>query len=317
MIRRGSRIFVPIVLAFGSVIGIAGAAGADDPTAVITLPGAATLPDGIASRPEGIANDGDTLYVSSVASGAIFTADVDDAVATVFLAAGSVGGPTSATGMKVHGGRLFISGAATGKVFVYDLATKAQIFSGAVAAGGPTFINDVAVGRDGIAYFTDSQRPVLYRLVPAGGTYTFETFMDFTGTAFAYTTGFNANGITISENGKYALVVQSNTGKLFRVDLADRWVTQVDMGGALLSGGDGLVLRGQTLYVIAGATGVTKVRLRDNFTSGAVRSVTTDPTFVSPTTAALVGNRLVVVNAQFSAGANPRLPFWVSNLKAP
>lgn len=321
MRRSATRLLSALALVCGLAATIAPPAGADDPSRRITLPGPTTAPAGLASRPEGIAHDGHQLYVSSVASGAIFTASADDDVATVFLPAGSPGGPTSATGMKVNHGRLFVSGAATGKVFVYDIATKALLFSATVAAGGPTFINDVAVADDGTAYFTDSQRPVLYRLAPsaaAGGpAYTFETFVNFTGTPFVYQSGFNANGIVVTEDNHYALVVQANTGKLFRIGLTDRSVVEVDLGGATLNGGDGLVLRGQTLYTIAGSTGVTKVRLRDHFTSGAVREVLTDDTFAGPTTAALVGSRLYIVNAQFAAGANATLPFWVSDVKAP
>ena len=177
---------------------------ADDDTTLITLPG------DLSSRPEGIANDGRTLYVSSVANGTIFTADIDDSAAEVFLPAGS-DGRTSATGLKAANGLLYISGAATGKVFVYDIATKALRYTAQVAAGGSTFINDVAVARDGTAYFTDSNRPLLYRVMPtAGGSFTFETFIDFTGTAFVYQPGFNANGITLSEDGQIRV---SCTGK--------------------------------------------------------------------------------------------------------
>jgi len=59
-----------------------------------------------------------------------------------------------------------------------------------------------------------------------------EEFVRFTGTPFAYQPGFNANGIAASEGGKYVIVVQSGTGKLFRVDLRTKEVSDDERGRA-------------------------------------------------------------------------------------
>ena len=75
----------------------------------------------------------------------------------------------AATGLKYDRGRLWVSGAATGKAFVYNAgparySSEIQLATGA----GPTFINDVVVTRQA-AYFTDSNRPVIYKVSKPGG----------------------------------------------------------------------------------------------------------------------------------------------------
>src|SRR6266511_1545525 len=60
---------------------------------------------------------------------------------------------------------LIVAGASTGKAYVYDAQTGALIRTYTLATA-PTFINDVVVTRTG-AYFTDSQKAVLYR-IPIG-----------------------------------------------------------------------------------------------------------------------------------------------------
>ena len=289
---RTTRKLLVILATLGLLVGTATTAAADQPTSVITLPGGAT------SRPEGVAVDSHDIYVSSVGNGAIFHADRDDTEATVFLPAGA-DGRTAATGIKAVDGKLYVSGAGTGKVFVYDLATKALLFSASTGVS-PTFVNDVDLDKDGNAYFTDSLSPRLYRVRQVNGIWQMETFVDFTGTAFAYVAGFNANGVVVTENSHYAIVVQSNTGSLYRVGLQDKSVVKIDLGGAVVTRGDGLVLRGQTLYVVrggigAGPGGVTKLRLRDHFSTGSVQGDLVDPTFAVPTTGARLGGRLIVV----------------------
>jgi sugar lactone lactonase YvrE len=282
---------------------------------VLRLPNvSATNPT--ASRPEGVAIGGGQVFVSSVGSGAIFRAGLNDSDATVFLAPGT-DGRTAATGLKVDKGRLYISGASTGKVFVYGASDGALQFSATTPGTGASFVNDVAVANDGTAYFTDSFRPSLYRLQRVSGAWQLDEFVSFAGTPFAYATGFNANGIVIDEDSKYALVVQSNTGKLFRVGLRDRAVVEVPIANGGLPGGDGLVLADDNKLLVIGSGVVKTVALNKDWLSGSVVNTTTNPSFVSPTTGALKEHRLWVVNAQFNRGPNPVLPFTVSIIDEP
>src|SRR5919204_2770036 len=291
-----------------------GAAASPRPSRYI-LPGNRVFPEGIAYQ-QGTGN----FYVSSNNDGTIFRGDVRDELTSVFLPAGS-DGRTSATGLKVDDdGRLFIAGAATGKIFVYDTRTGALLgqFDNNLAT---TFLNDIAISR-GDAYVTDSLDPTLYRVsIDEQGQPHFEAWLDFRGTVFVYQPGFNANGIVASPDGRYLVIVQSNTGKLFRVRIADQQVTQVDLGGATVTNGDGLVLQGHTLYVVRNANGlIAKVQLSGDFSSGRLVSSTSDPSFRFPTTAAIADGRLLVVNSQFDRrgpGLEPVLPFTVSSIHKP
>src|SRR5262245_24437343 len=220
---RAILVFAALVLVLGLAVpawaGAPASTSSSPRPAQYILPGNNVFPEGIAYQPET-----GNFYVSSNSDGTIFRGDVNEETASVFLPGGSDGRKT-ATGMKVDDqGRLFISGASSGQVFVYDTATRALLatFDNGLTA---TFINDVAIGKDGAAYFTDSISPFLYRVSQnAQGGFEFEVWLDFTGTAVIYQPGFNLNGIDATDNGKYLIVVQTNTGKLFRIDTATKEV---------------------------------------------------------------------------------------------
>ena len=100
--------------------------------------------------------------------------------------------------------------------------------------------------------------------------------------------------------------------------LSDKQVTQVDLGGYSLTGGDGMVLTDDNvLYVVRIFDSlVAKLRLNARYDRGRLLSETSDPTFHGPTTAAIAGNRLLVVNSQFTGP--PSAPPWtVSSIPLP
>ena len=84
---------------------------------------------------------------------------------------------------------------------------------------GPSFVNDVVLHR-GAAWFTDSQRAVLYKVSPLQGPACAGPRPQ--GAAHGRLEPgpgeFNANGISTTPDGRALLVVQSFTGKLFRVN---------------------------------------------------------------------------------------------------
>ena len=275
--------------------------------------------------PEGVAARGGTFYVGSTTDGTIYRGTITKPVARPFLPGGA-DGPTSGLGLVLDRRTLFVAGGATGRVFAYDVRTRALVGSWQVAdPADPTFLNDIAVTPRGDVYVTDSLRPVLYRIGAhdrrTHGVEELPVALDFTGTALQYTTGFNVNGIVASRDGRYLVVAQSNTQKLYRIALRDLSVTQVDLGGELVQG-DGLVLAGRTLWAVErqGDVGyIVTIALDRRLASGTVLSRTTDPSFDDPTTAALVGRSLLVVNSQFgerAAGEEPG-PFTVSRVRAP
>ncbi len=288
--------------------------GTGGPSFTYALPGEATFPEGIA-----VSADERRFFVSSTTDGTILRGRVEGRTARVFLPGGA-DGRTTAVGLKVDRGRLFVAGGATGSVWVYDLRTRALIRRFDTGTGG--FLNDIAITPDGDAYVTDSQRPTLFRIALAdiragtGDTVALApalTYPDFQ-------PGFNANGI-VAVDDDTLIYVHSTLGRLYRVDLPTGTIRAIDLRGASVSAGDGLVLRGRSLYVVRNRLGlIAEVRLARDARSGRVVRERTDPTFRFPTTAALAGRRLLVVNSQFDkrgATAAPELPFTVSSIRRP
>jgi hypothetical protein len=310
------RLIAALLIAIAALGPLAMGAGAAPRPSRYILPGDMVFPEGVASQ-EGT----HIFYVSSNQDGAIFRGDTRREMTSIFLSAGS-DGRTTATGMKADDEeRLFIAGASSGKIFVYDTESRAllgQFYDGKAT----TFLNDIAITRNGDAYVTDSLDPTLYKVsIDRRGHPQFQAWLDFTGTPFVYQPGFNANGIVASPDGKYLVIVQSNTGKLFRVTIATREVTEVNLGGATVTNGDGLLLQGRTLFVVQNAQAViTEVQLTGDLSSGRVVSSSGDPSFRFPTTIAKSDGRLLVVNSQFDKrgpGLHPELPFTVSSIQIP
>ncbi|MDQ3942209.1 MAG: superoxide dismutase [Actinomycetota bacterium] len=282
------------------------------------LPGEEVYPEGVTYDPQT-----GNFFVGSTTDGTVFRGDVgDDGEAEVFLEPGGDGRET-AIGMEVdERDRLFIAGGDTGQIFVYDAASGGLIRAFDTPRSQITFINDVAVTPGGDAYFTDSMRPILFR-VPAtpDGVGEPEEWLNFGGTPAQYEEGFNLNGIVATEDGRYLITVQSNTGRLYRIDTASKEVVEIDLGTETLTNGDGLLLDGQTLYVVRNQQGlIVPVELSEDLSSGEVGEGISDPSFRYPTTIARAGDRLLVVNSQFDrrqSGQEPELPFTVSSIEVP
>jgi sugar lactone lactonase YvrE len=155
MPRPASARRLLVLLLLGVLMALPATAGA------ATFPDTIPLPDGW--QPEGIASGrGTSLYVGSIPTGAVWKTDARTGRGRM-LVAGQAG--RSAIGLKVDRcDRLFVAGGATGRAFVYDARTGADLASYQLAAvGAPTFVNDVAV-TSRAAWFTDSQAAQLYAL---------------------------------------------------------------------------------------------------------------------------------------------------------
>jgi Cu-Zn family superoxide dismutase len=280
--------------------------------------------------PEGIAYDEATgdFYVGSTVDGTIYRGNVETGTVAVFVP-GSSG--RVAVGLALdEGGRLFVAGGQNGAVAVYDTATGQLLLEAPNGLAPNTFLNDVDVSPTGDAYITDSFNPLLYRLAattippgvgtpaPVPTTDALQVVVDFTTTGFDLVqTGFNANGIVATPDGRYLLLVQTNTGALYRVDTTTGETIQVDLGQGSLPGGDGMELDGQTLYVVRNGE-ITLVTLADDYARGTVGASFADPSFTDPTTIARFDGCLLVVNSQFSQlQGQPQLPFTVSSVPIP
>jgi len=274
------------------------------------------LPDGF--FPEGIdIARGGTFYVGSIPTGAVYRGDVRTGDGAV-LVPGMEG--RMAIGVDVdQRGRIFVAGGPTGTAFVYDANTGAELASYQLTSTSPpTFVNDVVVTKGG-AYFTDSFKPFLYRvpIAPNGALGTTSEAIPLTGD-ITYEADFNVNGIDATPNGKTLVIVQSNTGQLFTLDTPTGVADNIDLGGATVPSGDGLLLDGKTLYVVQGFSNqIGIVALAPDLGSGSVVGTLTSPSFDVPTTIAEFGNRLYAVNARFTTAPTPTTEHWVTKLRKP
>ena len=297
------------LLSLGSVA----LAQAAAPPSVYELPGDNVYPEGIAYDPES-----NTFFVGSATEGTIFRGDVETGEVTTFVEGGDKA-PFSTLGMKVDAeNQLWVAGGGSGQVFVYDIETAEQTRTISTPEAESTLLNDLVVAPSGDVYVTDSNRPVLFKV--SGDAETAEPWLDFSGTVFEYQEeGPNANGIEVTPDGEYLLVVQMNTGQLYRIEVASKEVSEVDLGGETLARGDGLVLDGQTLYVVLQQPDneIVVVELADDFTSGTVTSRIQDESLAAPATAIKVEDSLLVANTQFDtleSEEGPVLPFTVSSI---
>ena len=152
------------------------------------------------------------------------------------------------TGLKVdrrfH--RLFVAGGESKGIYVYDSRTGADVAAFSLPDAG--FVNDVVLTRRA-AYFTDSLVKQLYRVrIRKNGSLGTPERVPLSGD-IAYAEGFNANGIDTLKGGHRLVIVQSNTGKLFRVNPGSGRTREIPLDRPVTNG-DGILRRGRTLYVV-------------------------------------------------------------------
>jgi sugar lactone lactonase YvrE len=298
-----------LVLAAVLALAPAGARAAAFPN-VIALPNG-WLPEGVAT------GHGPVIYSGSRANGAIYAADLRTGEGAI-LVPGQAGRVAVGLSFDARANRIFVAGGPTGKAYVYDADTGALAREYTLTAPG-TFVNDVIVTREA-AYFTDSARAVYYRipLGPGGrlpGPGAVETIA-LSGD-WQQVAGFNANGIEATPNGKALIIVNSTLGTLYRVDPTSGVATLIDLGGASVSAGDGLLLRGHTLYVVRNQLNqIAIVDLAPDLLSGEVVGTITSPNFDIPTTVAAFGNSLYAVNARFTTPPTPSTPYSIVRVTA-
>ena len=291
---------IAALVTLGTLVVVAVAAAA-------TFPSRIELPNGW--QPEGIAaGQGNTLYVGSLATGAVRKVNARTGESRTFVS-GREG--RVAVGLEAVGRRLFVAGGPTGKAFVYSTRTGKAVTDFQLApAGDGTFINDVAVTREA-AYFTDSQQQVLH-VVPRD----LSAPRDLPLPDIPKQEGFNLNGIVATPDGDTLIAVQTGVGLLWRIDAATGRATKIDLGGATVTNGDGLLLRGRTLYVVRNQLNrIAVIRLSGDLASGAVRREITDDDFDVPTTIARLKNRLYAVNARFGTDPTPSTEYWITRVR--
>jgi hypothetical protein len=265
-----------------------------------SFPDVIPLPNGF--NPEGIAGgNGDTFYVGSIPTGAVVQGSFRTGVVTPLVPpqAGRM-----ATGLKYDRGLLWVSGAGTGKGFVYDAATGGNVATLDLAAEPVTpnssFINDVVLTPKA-AFFTDSRRPFIYRVDRvAGGGPGAVTRVPLSGDYVHVPGAFNLNGIEAARGGAVLLAVQSVSAKLFKIDPNTGVADEVDLAGATLPNADGILLAGPVLFVVQNQLDrIAAVLLGRGLAHGLVLGFLTDDDLDVPTTITRFGTSLYAVNARF------------------
>jgi hypothetical protein len=326
---RRSFLLLSVALAllfFGPIVGRSiateGTAVKKIPPPELAFPQILPLPVGF--RPEGIAiGRGTEFFVSglgnfaqdgeTIVGAAIYRGDLRTGQGEVIA---ELPDGQMAVGIKLdeRTDYLFVAGGLAKNVVVYDVQAREKIATFPLIDAG--FANDLFVTRDAV-YVTDSFSSFLFRipLRPGGGLPPQGPIEGFTMSG-DYAVGdmsypFQANGIVATPNDRWLIVVNSNSGLLYRVNPATGLAKQIDLGGKTIPFGDGLVLDGRMLYVVQNFPNkISAVWLNPDLLSGTIVDDITSPYLAIPTTAASFGNALYVVNARFveSEPLNPESP---------
>jgi Cu-Zn family superoxide dismutase len=265
-----------------------------------------TLTPDPTANPEGIAvGKHGTFYVSTTGDGTIYSGSLGSDTVTPFI----TGDGTAAVGIKVRKGKLYVAGGPSGLIKVYDLTTKALVASFDTGQGG--FLNDLIVTRRGDVFVTDSFRPMIWHVTAEqvkAGTGTPQG-LDVSGSITFAVNQFNLNGI-VQKDKRRLIVVQSNTGQLWRIDLAkglDAIKKIVEITGVSVPGGDGMILDRGRLVVVQGGppAQLNFVKLKHGARKGKSVRTQTSPNLHGPSTVARDGKFYLVVNADFTNSAKP------------
>lgn len=262
------------------------------------------------------------FYVSEVTGGEISRGRVKDPDARAWLGGNGTDGRVTARGVTVDRlGRVYIAGgpnrtsdpARPDRPDLWVYSPSGRLLAALQVPAAGAFLNDVAIGPDGAAYFTDSNAtPRIFRVAQDRRGWSVSTWVDASST-IDNGGPFNLNGIVASPDGRALLAVQSSTGQLWRFDLRTKRIDQVAVaGGADLTGGDGLVLVGTTLSVVRNfPRQLVTLELADRWTRATLVSASpTDPNRVF-TTAKYDRGRLLAVDSRFDDGTNSAPPYQV------
>ena len=176
------------------------------------------------------------------------------------------------------------------------------------------FLNDLDIARNRVVV-TDSMNARV-GVIPLGEHGALPDpskafFMPLTGD-FQVQVGSNAQ--RIAARGGWLVIVQSNTGFLFRLDPRTGDTKRIDTGGYLVTDGDGIPFRGRScLHPKPGRLGeVLRVGefLRHARLKGEIKPAA--GTVDVPTTATITLGGLYVVNARFTTPPTADTEYWIT-----
>jgi hypothetical protein len=274
-----------------------------------SFPNIINLPNGW--LPEGVAvGRGHVIYAGSRRHGAVYAADLRTGEGKIVVPE-QTGRIAVGLAFDSRTDNIFVAGGPGGAGYVYNANAENKVPQQTyqfVTDGLATFVNDVDLARDA-AYFTDSSRPVIYK-VPLGPGGELGTSFE----VISLPAGFNLNGIVATPDGKTLIGVRTSmgVGELLLVDVESDTRSVIDLGGYNVAQGDGLLLEGKTIYVMRNFAGIiAEIRLSPDLMSGALQREITDANFDVPTTIDRFGNTIYAVNARFSSGMDPGLTYTI------
>ena len=260
-----------------------------------------SIPVPNAFRPEGIVRGvGSTAYVGSLENGSIYQVNLLTGKGSLLVERYD----TVAAGLAYdsRSNYLYASGGDTGLLHVYD-AADGQLKQTYQLTTEANFINDGFVTKDA-AYFTNSLATEFYRLplseigrlpdvdevetIPLGDN--FEFLED----------SFNSNGIVATPDGKSLIIVNSSTGKLYKVNPLTGYSEEIILTNGDVIRGDGLVLRRNKLYVMQNQLNqIAEITLDRKVKTGRINRLITNDLFRVPATITSYRNSLYAINARF------------------
>lgn len=269
------------------------------------------LPD--AGRAEGVAHlRGSNFVATDVYTGNVFLVDVESKLVTTVVRAppGRIG-----IGLYATDSYIFVAGAGPAgfagdffdpppvpTLYAYKVSSGADAAVCEIPSGG--FINDVIADSD-YAYYTDSLRPVIYRLALSSMAACNITRIPLPPDSFS-ADGFNANGIVTFNGG--LIVANGSAQAIFFVDLVNgNKVTPIVPEGTIPNV-DGLYITpspvGSLLYVVQNLLNKISV-WRVNAVSRSVNvrkigEIVRPKQFFIPTTVAVADKYLVAANFDFA-----------------
>ncbi len=314
-----------LALAAGTVAIAPGASAASPAPAPAATSAATAVPPEIALptgfRPEGVAaGAGTTVYAGSVGDGSIVRADTRTGRVSALLF-GRTGRSMRGMQYDARSGLLWVVGNDGAQAKVWAIDGRTGRFAREILVPGGAFLNDVVISSRTV-WVTDSGVDRLTRITvtPSGRpTSAAPTFLAITG-AWPKTVGdaLGANGIRQLPDG--SLILNNSTaGGLYTVNGRTGQAVVVPVaGGPRLTGGDGLELRGSTLYDVraTGRSEVAVVTLRRTSAgwratyAGLLRSSRLDV----PSTATLAAGGLYAVNARFGVANPDAAAYWIRRL---
>ncbi len=279
-------------------------------TETFVLPGEAVFPESV-----GADHNAGEAYVGSLADGALYRLSGGGRVE--LWSSGGEDGRKSVAGVKVDGRRrLWAAGGNDGTLWVYDL-TSHTLLARLDVAGRPSCVNDIAFGPGGEAYVTDSLISILFR--SDGEPPALEPWVDLAEQGVPWAEGLNLNGIVRTPDGRHLVACQTNLGRFWRIALDTGRVQEVALDGGPLEHSDGMAISGSNLYVAVNARNmIVLVDLAADGSRGRITTTLRSGQFAFPTSVAVQGDRLLVVNGQLDKmGGSPQLPFTVIAIPTP